>query len=307
VDPLTHVLSGLTVSFCLPEQTKRQHIFCMIAASLPDIDNFAALFGREFYLMHHRGFCHSLIGGVILSIILTGILRFSSKEEKSFRYFVLFYSLICLHLFLDLITSYGTQLFSPFTNYRCAIPCVFIIDLILTGVLFVGVAFCLITPKKRKMIAVSCFCFIFVYPLFGKIVQRIQLERVKTVLKQEARSIHVLPSLFSPLYWKVIVDQTSHYELRHLSLLSQIETYPSYTFEKVSFHKLLQKSPNHSILKLYSWFADFPAVLKDDSSNSMRIVDLKFISANPLFHQLFDIDHIPFMLTINPNNQCILH
>jgi inner membrane protein len=304
MDPLTHALSGLTVSFCLPDQTKRHHIFCIIAASLPDMDNFSFLMGKEMYLSYHRGFCHSFLGGFLLAIILTGLFRFINKDFKWFRSLCLAYSLVCLHLFLDLITSYGTQLFSPFSNYRCAIPCVFIIDFILTGVLISGVILSRFQPKNRQFIAMSCICIIVIYPIFGKIVQRIQLERAKTILKQDYHSIHILPAFFAPLYWKVIVDKSSHYELRHLSFFSAIDLYPPHTYEKADLNKLLQQAPPNSLLKTYAWFVDYPAILKD--SNVVRIIDLKFISAIPWFYKFHDNKHVPFMLTIGSDNQYML-
>jgi inner membrane protein len=306
VDPLTHALSGLTVSFSLPIQEKRQHLFCVIAASLPDIDNFAFLMGKEMYLLYHRGFCHSFVGGFILSIILTGMFRLFDKHISWRRNLCLAYSLVCLHLFLDLITSYGTQLFLPFTNYRCAIPCVFIIDFALTGVLISGVVLSLLTPAKRKAIALICVCFMLIYPLFGKMVQCIQLERAKLIFQNNNESIHVLPAFFSPLYWKVIVDKTSHYELRHLSIFSAIDIYPPHKFEKADLNKYVQQTQQKSLLITYAWFVDYPAVQKDENK-CLHIFDLKFISAIPWLNQLYDKNHIPFVLTILPDNQCMLN
>jgi len=304
MDPLTHALSGLTASFCLPKQTKRHHLFCIIAAILPDVDNLSFLMGREIYLLYHRGFCHSFLGGIILSVLLTGSFRFFDKNLTWRRGIFLSYSLVCLHLFLDLITSFGTQLFSPVTNYRCAIPCVFIIDFILTGVLISGVLLSFFRPKHKKVIAISCLCIILIYPAFGKMIQLIQLERAKTVLNQDYQSIHVVPAFFAPLYWKVIVEKASHYELRHLSIVSAIENYPSFIFKKANLNVLTEKT-THSLIQTYEWFADYPAELERDS-NCQEIIDLKFISANPWFHQFRDRTHIPFMLSICPDNQCIL-
>lgn len=299
MDPITHAVSGLTVSYCLPEQIKRQHIFCIIAASLPDIDNLSFLFGKEIYLLHHRGFCHSFFGGMILSIILTGIYRYIYKDSRWLQSLFISYALVCLHLFLDLITSYGTQLFSPFSFYRCAIPCVFIIDFFFTGVLILGVVLSYVSLKYRKTIAMGCVCFILIYPIFGKIIQGIQLERAKAVLQQDNQSIHVLPAFLAPLYWKIIVDNDSHYELRHLSIFSAIEMYPSHQYDKAHLNTFIQQSPKNSLLKTYAWFFDYPALLKNKTN--LQIIDLKFISANPRLHSLHDKKNIPFMLNVSPD------
>jgi inner membrane protein len=303
MDPLTHALSGLTASYCLPEKTNRHHLFCVVASCLPDIDNLSFLLGKEMYLLNHRGFCHSLLGGLILSVFLTVIFRYFDKRVSWQRGLFLSYSLICLHLFLDLITSFGTQLFSPFTNYRCAIPCVFIIDFFLTSILLSGVILSFYMPKMRKAISMACLCMILIYPIFGKMVQLIQFERAKTVLKQDSQSIHVLPAFFTPLYWKVIVDKSTHYELRHLSILSAIDNYPSYKYKKANIKT--EKKSKDPLLKTYAWFVDFPAVL-DGDTKCQEIIDLKFMSANPWFHQFHDRRHMPFKLTICPDSQCKL-
>ena len=257
--------------------------------------------GKEFYLLYHRGFCHSFFGGLLLSIILTGLFRFFDKDFSWLRSLCLSYSLVCLHLFLDVITSYGTQLFAPFSNYRCAIPCVFIIDFFLTGVLISGVVFALWQTNKRKMIALGCVCFILIYPLFGKMIQYIQLERTKTVLQMNYQDIYVLPDFLAPFYWKVIVDKGSHYELRHLSLFCVLEMYPAYIFDKANLNKYVQQIQN-SLLTTYAWFVDYPAVLTR-KNNTIRVIDLKFLSAIPWLNQS---DYIPFTLSIYPDNKCIL-
>jgi inner membrane protein len=301
MDPLTHALSGLTVSFCLPEQTKRQHIFCLIAASLPDIDNLFFILGKESYLMYHRGFCHSFFGGLLLAIILTSLFHLFRNNMKWTSRLYLAYALVCLHLFLDLITSYGTQLFAPFTSYRCAIPCVFIIDFILTGFLLICVMMSILAQKHRKTIARIGLCFILIYPFFCKMVQFIQLERSKTVLNQNSRAIHVLPGMLAPVYWKVIIENESCYELRHLSIFSTIQQYPPYTFEKANFNALISQFPNHSLIKTYDWFVDYPAQIK--GADCLKVFDLKFISANPRLNRFQNRKHIPFMLCIYPDNQ----
>ena len=303
MDPITHALSGMAGSLCLPSNTKRQHLYCIIAASLPDIDNLAFLWGQEAYMIHHRGFCHSFIGGFFLAAILVLISRLIDQKYSWKNLFLFTYTLICLHLFLDVITSYGTQLLLPFTHYRYSMPSVFIIDFLLTGSLIIGVSCVFIYPKKRKEIAAIIIAFLLIYPGFCKAIQFIQLERTKTVLSKEIHHkdhINVLPALFAPIYWKVIIEKKNCYEMRHLSIFSDINLVEAYTFEKADLEAIIEQSPDISFIKTFSWFVDYPAIKSHHMGHNkyMTIVDLKFVSVIPWLKELRDHNQMPFQLQL---------
>jgi len=303
MDPLTHSLSGLAGSYCLPSVTKRQKLFCFIAAILPDIDNFAALFGKEFYLQHHRGFCHSFIGGLLLAYLLVFTFRLFDKNINSFKGFCVAYCLICLHLFLDVITSYGTQLFFPFSNMRCTIPCVFIIDIFFTSVLLICVILCIFYKKKRRLVAIICLYFIIIYPGYNKIIQLIQLERSRTVLEKSIGSfnkITVLPALFAPLNWKIIVEKESTYELYHFPLMASINPQKAHIFKKANIKSFILMAPDVKFFKSYDWFVDYPAVKyqKINKKDCITFFDLKFVTVIPWFKNLQNFEKMPFKLRI---------
>ncbi|KPA10193.1 membrane protein containing DUF457, transmembrane [Candidatus Magnetomorum sp. HK-1] len=303
MDPLTHALSGMAGSYCLPSVTKRQSLYCIIAASLPDIDNFVFLFGEEAYLLHHRGFCHSFIGGIVLASLLVWIFRIFDKQIKWFKGFYIAFGLICLHLFLDVITSYGTQLFLPFSNLRCTIPCVFILDFLFTGILLIGVIWCFFHQKYRKTIATLCMGFIIIYPGFNKIIQLIKLERSKTALTQASISYHkitVLPALLAPFNWKIIVERESTYELYHLPLMANLNPNQAHIYEKADLNRIIDMAPNVRFIKTFDWFVDYPAAKyqKTNQNNCITFFDLKFITVIPWFKNLHNFEKMPFKLRI---------
>ena len=116
----------------------------ILGANMPDIDVF---FGHSCWepLATHRGFTHGLLGGVILMPpLLAGLLwlldRWQVSRGDHFRsglpmrfgqLLLLSYLGTLTHPFLDLMTTYSVQLFSPFSTRWYHADALFIIDLVL--------------------------------------------------------------------------------------------------------------------------------------------------------------------------------
>jgi hypothetical protein len=94
----THILSGWCAANLL-KLTPRQRGFCILAATLPDLDGLSILAGWDaFYTWHHH-----LTHGLPFAILLAGILTaFSTRPVLSF---LLYLALVHLHLLMD---SFGS-------------------------------------------------------------------------------------------------------------------------------------------------------------------------------------------------------
>lgn len=79
--------------------TARERLFCMLAASLSDLDGLGILFGQEYYWKWHHIAGHNLFFGIILSLIMT---VFSKNKLKML---LLTFGLFHLHLLLDYLGS----------------------------------------------------------------------------------------------------------------------------------------------------------------------------------------------------------
>ena len=109
------------------------------AGTLPDLDVFAAAFLSESaQLGVHRGLSHSLlfavVGGIGFGYALAKLHRDGSWREWGLLCFLG----ILTHALLDCFTMYGTQLFSPFSDYPVALGSIFIIDPLYTLPLGLG-------------------------------------------------------------------------------------------------------------------------------------------------------------------------
>ncbi|HEV7904281.1 MAG TPA: metal-dependent hydrolase [Pyrinomonadaceae bacterium] len=71
MDNLTHPLVGLTAAKAgLERLSPGATVVCLLAANAPDADILAAYGGSWFYLKHHRGITHSIVGTLAISLVL---------------------------------------------------------------------------------------------------------------------------------------------------------------------------------------------------------------------------------------------
>src|SRR5690606_38358258 len=102
-----------------------------IGGTIPDLDVLGGFFMNEVdYVNFHRGITHSLVFSFLFSPLLGWLLsRTRWSSGKSFLFWTkLFFWTLLTHPILDIFTSYGTQIFLPFSDVRVELNTIFIID-----------------------------------------------------------------------------------------------------------------------------------------------------------------------------------
>ncbi len=160
MDNITHSLVGWTLGQTgLKRRTRKGLAALILGANAPDIDVFLGWVPWA-PLATHRGFTHSLIGGVlILPLGLAGLLWlydrwqvkrgavFRSGLEMQFGWLVGLSYIGCLtHPFLDWQTSYAIQLFSPVSNRWYHADTLFILDIWI----WLGLGYAIWLSRKRE-------------------------------------------------------------------------------------------------------------------------------------------------------------
>lgn len=124
-----------------------------IAGTIPDLDITLYPFLDEVQrLTIHRGISHSLIFAFVVAPILGWLLhRWYKNETATLRDWIgLMFLGIFTHPLLDACTTYGTQLFLPFSDYRVGLNNVFIIDLFYTLPLLISLIVCLFLRRDSR-------------------------------------------------------------------------------------------------------------------------------------------------------------
>lgn len=122
-----------------------------VVATLPDLDIIVLpMFDQVQRLSVHRGYSHSIIGVFLLSLLLTWALSKWKPFENVNRYrlFSCLTLVTVTHVLLDAFTTYGTQLFLPFTDYRVAFDSITIVDPVYTLPLIFGVLLSLLYKRS---------------------------------------------------------------------------------------------------------------------------------------------------------------
>jgi membrane-bound metal-dependent hydrolase YbcI (DUF457 family) len=151
-DNLTHGLAGVL----LAQTGFRQRygpaatVALVVGAELPDLDFLFALGGPVLSFVHHRGMTHSLVGGVGLAI-LGALLPWGFLRERAYWCLVLWtYLGVVLHIGMDYLTSYGTQVFWPFTARHYTADVLFIVDYFYTGLMVVALLLIRMVRQQRQ-------------------------------------------------------------------------------------------------------------------------------------------------------------
>lgn len=106
LDPLVGAVDGSLMTVALAT---------VIGSQLPDIDTILRLKGNATFIRHHRGISHSIPALLIYTFLLPFTLSFMGTLPFTH---LLFWSAIAifLHVFTDLLNSYGVQAFRPLTK-----------------------------------------------------------------------------------------------------------------------------------------------------------------------------------------------
>jgi hypothetical protein len=103
-------MSGWCIGNYLPF-TARERLFCMIAASVADLDGVGIVVSQDYYMRYHHIVGHNLAFGLLASALLAML------STRRLLAFVVYLALFHLHLFMDLWGSgrdWGIAYWWPF-------------------------------------------------------------------------------------------------------------------------------------------------------------------------------------------------
>jgi membrane-bound metal-dependent hydrolase YbcI (DUF457 family) len=151
-DNLTH---GLAAALLAQTGLQQRYgpaatIALVVGAELPDLDSLFALGGPVISFVHHRGMTHSLLGGAGLAL-LGALLLWRLFREHSYWRLVLWTSFgVVLHIGMDVLTPYGTQVFWPWIAKQYTADALFILDYFYTGLMVVALLLIRMVHQQRQ-------------------------------------------------------------------------------------------------------------------------------------------------------------
>jgi len=286
MDPVTQGVLGASLSQSFASNKKQTAIaglFGLLSGMAPDLDIFIRSSSDPLlFLEYHRHFTHSIafipIGGLLCGAVMYFLLgrRWGITFFLSCLYCTLGYA---THAVLDACTSYGTQLFWPFSNIRIAWNSMSIIDPLYTVPIIVGVLIAAI--KKRPSIAKIVFTWALIYPCIGVFQHNRAIDAGLTLAHargHEPMRINAKPSLGNIFLWKVIYETSDHYYVDAVRVLKDVKKYPGARTEKLNiardFYWLDGESQQAKDIERFRWFSN--GYIAQDPKNPNRIVDVRY-------------------------------
>ena len=307
MDSITHALTGVVVAQAIKDEKIGNWggIAGLAMGFFPDSDFVLGFFNRHLYLQYHREFTHSLLLIPFYALFFSWLFVTLSKH----RYFWSFYK-ICLlvlvsHVLLDLLTSYGTMIFSPFFKNRYAWDLVFIVDLIFSGIIFFPLLVSFIWKKKGRWICRGAIMGLALYILFCWVQHDQAIKLTKDFsrnLKEEVIQVASLPQPLSPFRWANYVETPNKvyqgfvdflrkkrptHSSASFSFFGRLNTiyYPPggmhyQLWEKLQESPWVERALATEGVKFYYWFARFPVVKSVNSKEGrhrVEFMDVRFL------------------------------
>jgi inner membrane protein len=287
-----------------PRALPRRVAAGFFACAAPDLDFVIGFVGPVEYLLSHRGVTHSLILLPLWALLFSWILAKLLREPGGWRAFYAVTALsLLVHIVGDLITSFGTMIFAPLSDWRAAIGTTFIIDLWFSGIIVLGLL-CSAVFYRTRIPAVVASVALAGYVGF----QYAQKQRATEFGLEFARSkglearVTVHPRPVSPFNWTVFVSDDETHSFSHINL---VRTEPRRYAPGDGFvaridapympvgqaiwvtrrrygetdTALIRQAWNSEELAFFRWFADLPAFDGlSEGSTCVWFTDLRFLT-----------------------------
>jgi inner membrane protein len=211
MDSITHGLAGyILVQSDLNRGTGKWGTIAGVCSALfPDVDLLVGLFqGTDFSIRYHRYVTNSLFLLLPFALLLAWLFTRISGIRKFWSFFWIALIEILAHTFLDLLTSYGTMIWSPFSDRRFHLDWVFIVDPYLFSIFLFPLLAILIWKKRSKHIARVSLVLAGLYLTLCGINHGRAMNLVTAYARDmalPAQNLASIPQPLSPFFWSTYI------------------------------------------------------------------------------------------------------
>ncbi len=284
MDSLTQLTLGAAVGEAVAgrQAGNKAPLWGAALGTLPDLDVLANPFLTEAQsLVFHRSLTHSLLFALVMALLLGWALRRLHGPDASRRRWMLLVGAVLLtHIGLDCLTSYGTQIFWPFSRYPVILATIFIIDPLYTVPLAGGLLVSLFwAPDARtRRVANTVGLVLSSAYLLVTVANKIHVNGVVAdALEKQNRSVEQVltkPTPFNNLLWTAIAETDDGFYVGDYSLLDATRAV-DFRFVPKN-HDLLGPAAQSLEVQRLQWFSRGYYAVRSTEEGGVRVVDLRF-------------------------------
>ncbi|MEM7080239.1 MAG: metal-dependent hydrolase [Pseudomonadota bacterium] len=258
------------------------------------------------FLEYHRHFTHALIFIPFGALIVAAVMNLVPRNPLTFRQTYLA-SLIgyATHGLLDACTSYGTQLFWPFSDQRVAWNNISVVDPFVTVPLLVLIAAAV--WRKNKLYTSLGLAWLIGYLLLGVWQNQRAVDAGFAIAQARGHNpthVSAKPSFANIILWKTIYEHDGYYYVDGARVTTESTHCPGARIEKLDlarhFPALNPNSQTARDIERFRWFSqDHLAPFED----GRQIIDIRYSNLPTEIEPLWGIaidpqaaidDHVAF-------------
>lgn len=284
MDSLTQITLGAAVGEAVAgrEAGKKAPLWGAFLGTLPDLDVLANPFLTEAQaLAFHRGPSHSLLITALLTpLIAYGLSRLHSDGPSRRRWAFMVAGILLTHIGLDCLTSYGTQVFWPFSRTPVIIGSIFIIDPLYTVPLAAGLLVSLLwnpTDRNRRWINYAGLALSSAYLLFTlgtKYYVNEVFDRTLAAKDLPTERVFTKPTPLNSLLWTAIAEADDGFYVGYYSVLDD-DSDISFRYVPKQHHLLGDAADNPFVERL-RWFSRGYFTVEEAPDGTLTVQDLRF-------------------------------
>lgn len=234
-------------------------------------------------LEYHRYFTHSLIfipvGALLTALLLRAVFRPLRKRTTFRRTWVFATAGYATHALLDACTTYGTQLFWPFSDLRVAWNIISVIDPLFTLPLIALLVIAL--RKNSKAVVVLAATYALCYLMLGMVQNNRATEAAMSLAKSRGHqpvNLGVKPSFANIIVWKSVYEHDDRFYVDAIRVFGGASIFQGGSIEKLDvmrhFPWLDLASQQAKDIERFRWFSNGHVGI--DPANEYRIIDIRY-------------------------------
>jgi len=303
LEPVTHFLTGACLGRAgFNRKTALATATMTLAAEAPDLDVFWGFKGPVYGFAHHRGFTHSFLGSVLISLIVTGFMylvwrirgRRTNRPDLPPRWGLLFglaYIACLSHILLDYTNNYGVRPFWPFWEKWYSGNVAFIFEppmfLLLLAGLVLPALILRSRPRNRERFArVALLCVVLLW-----VARFYQGTKTVRVLKNQSYNSEAPlrasaypywaphPSHLIAMHWSGVVETRNFYIIAPVNpSTEQLDPAQAAVISKPERTAAIVAAERSRLGRLYLDWAGYPLVTEDSGGTDTVVFfrDLRF-------------------------------
>lgn len=281
MDPVTHAVVGLLIGSKSDGGISLANgvlVASTIGAIAPDLDIVTRCWGDYAYLKHHRGFSHSIIGLGFLSFLISGLLSLVYPSESFSVLFLWTLFGALSHIGLDLLNSYGIEIFGPFNKKKWTLNLFMLFDPIFVLLLIILI----VTNQGLGIISLSLIGYLILRWLIRQFAEFLVKQHLAAQFPEV--TITVLPSLNLFFRWDFIAHVPGKSIVGYVDLIQRKSKIVHHLHQ---INQEIEKLLLESILgKFFLEFTPFYHVEYEDHDDKIvgHFIDLRYRFKDRFLH-----------------------